>query len=192
MDIWLHDLSSSFPRTPSGRQEAALAIKPVINSYKGVAKDIVLRNAASVLGVSPEALKGLVSQARVATTTEPVARTPDPLAMALARVCIAMPAEVSDIKSKVKYKWFDGDDERSLMRLLLNGTPIHEAARKAAEFLQGPLLQLAVSTDEHCSAKQTISRLELRSVERELPTLNGQERVVAQRKRLKLQWSATH
>ena len=192
MEIWLHDLSSSFPKTPSGRQEAALAVKPVVNSYKGVAKDMVLRSAANVLGVSPEALKGLVSQARVVGMDKPEERKPDPLAMALARVCIAKPADVPAIKSKIKYKWFDGDDERSLMRLLLNGTPIHEAARKAATFLQGPLLQLAVSNDEKCCAKQTISRLELRSIERELPSLNGRERLDAQRKRLKLQWSATH
>ena len=192
LDVWLRHLSDSYPSTPNGRQEAAIAIKPVIRLYQGVAKDIVLRQAASVLGTSPEALKSLVSEAPSIIMEEKQERIADPLVLSVARCCIMRPNDLHEIKKSIKLKWIDGKEERSVIRMLVNGTPVHEAARKAAPFLQGELLELAVSDDQQCSIRQTASRLELRYIERSITELSGRERLDAQRKRLKLQWAANH
>mgnify|MGYP003635652336 FL=1 len=192
LDSWLNNISRRYPNTPNGRQEAAIVIKPVVNSYNGVAKDEVIRKAAHCLRVSKAALGSLVSEAPTIESIRKTGRSPDPLAMSLVRLCIVKQDLLKEIKKKIKLKWIEGEEEQAVVSLLLSGAPIHEAARKAAPFLQGPLLKIAVSDDTACSINQTISRLELRAIEKSLPDLTGRERLDAQRKRLKLQWNTNH
>ena len=188
LDVWLRNLSRKYPSTPNGRQEAAIEIKPVINSYKDVAKDIVLRKAANVIGVSPASLRSLVSDAPNIMPEEKKARVPDPLAMSVARLCIVNPDDIPIVKKSLKIKWIDGDSEQKLIKLLLKGSPIHEVARKVEPFLQGPLLKLAVEDDEPVSATRALALLELRFVERGIANLSGRERLDAQRRRMALKW----
>tara|TARA_R110002110_G_scaffold10631_4_gene52522 strand:- start:13402 stop:15054 length:1653 start_codon:yes stop_codon:yes gene_type:complete len=192
LDVWLENLSSTYPSTPNGRQEAAIEIKPVINSYKDVAKDIVLRKAANVIGVSPAALRSLVSEAPNSMPEKEKERVVDTLSMSVARLCIVSPEDIPTLKKKLNIEWVDGEGERSLIKLLLKGAPIHEVVRKVEPFLQGPLLKLAVEEDEPVSVSRVLVLLELRFVERTIKFLKGSERLDAQRNRIKLKWAATH
>lgn len=189
LDVWLQNLSRRYSNTPNGRQEAAIEIKPVINSYRDVAKDIVLRKAANVIGVSPAALRSLVAEAPNIMPQEKKAKVPDPLAMSVARLCIVNPSDIGDVKKNLKIKWIDGEGEQALIKLLLKGSPIHEVARKVDPFLQGPLLKLAVEEDEPVSVTRALALLELRFVERGISDLTGRERLDAQRRRMKLKWN---
>lgn len=188
----IHDISSSHPWTPLGRQRAVQASVPLLRALQGIARESAVQASAGPLGVDVRQLRRAVGQRHEPAEHTPQTHAIDPL---MAEIIWCLLHHYTRVEKVVRYnlrpEWISAD-VAAVVKSILIGSRLGEILYASTPWLAIELRNLAADVERHGAgevhalAYESCLRVELAYLTSRIGAEVGAKKFEMQRRRIGL------